>query len=31
MFGFWKILRKGKENNFFMFGCLIKNIKENQI
>ena len=34
MFGFWKILRKEKnvkENDFFMFGCPMKNIKENQI
>ena len=35
MFGFRKILRKekknAKENNFFMFGCPMKNIKENQI
>ena len=35
MFGYWKILRKEKknikENNFFMFDCHMKNIKENQI
>ena len=36
VFGFWKILRKEKKKierkmNFFMFGCLMKNIKENQI
>ena len=34
MFGFQKILRKEKnvkENDFFMFGCPMKNIKENKI
>ena len=34
MFGSRKILRKekiAKENDFFMFGCPMKNIKENQI
>ena len=35
MFGSRKILRKEKknvkENDFFMFGCYMKNIKENQI
>ena len=34
MFGSPKILRKEKnvkENDFFMFGCPMKNIKENQI
>ena len=35
MFGSRKILRKEKkntkENDFFMFGCPMKNIKENQI
>ena len=34
MFDSWKIQRKEKkckENEFFMFGCHIENIKENQI
>ena len=34
LFGSRKILKKDKntkENDFFMFGCLMKNIKENQI
>ena len=34
MFGSWKIQSKEKnvkEIDFFMFGCHIKNIKENQI
>ena len=35
MLGSRKILRKGKKiqrkMNFFIFGCLMKNIKENEI
>ena len=35
MLGYQKILKKEKknvkENDFFMFGCHMKNIKENQI
>ena len=34
MFGSQKVLRKEKntkENDFLIFGCVIKNIKENQM
>ena len=34
MFGSWKILRKEKnikENDFLMFNCPMKNIKENKL
>ena len=33
MFGYWKVLKKEKtikKNYFLIFGCIVKNIKENQ-
>ena len=33
MFGYWKVVKKEKtikKNYFLIFGCIVKNIKENQ-